>query len=270
MPLFSSKLELTSAASGSGVALADVRFIRGAFRTVANTGELNNIPVTQVEDKQIVWVEGSSQLYQATVTLADYVNSFTDTVSWSTFNGFGGSGGGATSLGELTDVSTGSLSNGQVLQYNASTGKWVASNVSGTGDISAVFAGDGLTGGGTAGSVSLDVLAGKGITLGNDGVNLDTGSAHFINAINNIATSGIFTQTGSYYSTTNNLQITGSLQINFTGLGDALNITSGSTEIFKFGNDGVLQFITQSIAPTAKVGGIYFDNNGHLWTGVVN
>jgi len=269
MPLFSSKLELTSAASGSGVALADVRFIRGAFRTVANTGELNNIPVTQVEDKQIVWVEGSSQLYQASVTLADYVSSFVDTVSWSTFNGFGG-GGGASSLGELTDVQTGSLANGQVLQYNSSLGKWVASNVSGTGDISAVFAGDGLIGGGTAGSVSLDVNPGQGINLNGGTVNLDTGSAHFINAINNIATSGIFTQTGSYYSTTNNLQITGSLQINFTGLGDALNITSGSTELFKFGNDGVLQFITQSIAPTPKAGGIYFDNNGQLWTGVVN
>ena len=46
MPLFSSKLELTSAASSSGVALADVQYIRGAFRTVANTGELNNISVT--------------------------------------------------------------------------------------------------------------------------------------------------------------------------------------------------------------------------------
>ena len=231
MPLFSSKLELTSAASGSGIALADVQFIRGAFRTVADTGELNNIPITQIQDGQIVWVEAASATYQATVTLADYVNTFADSVSWSTFSGFG-SGGGASSIGELTDVTTGSLSNGQVLQYNSSTGNWEASTVSGTGYISAEFAGDGLSGGGTAGSVSLDVDPGLGIALTTDGVSLDTGSSHFIDAISNLSTSGIFTQTGSYYSTTNDLQISGSLRFQYDGSTTPFAIDSGSQEVF--------------------------------------
>lgn len=269
MPLFSSKLELTSAASGSGVALADVQYIRGAFRTVADTGELNNIPVTQIQDGQIVWVESASATYQATVTLADYINTFSDSVSWSTFSGFGSSGGSSVSnLGDLGDVSTGSLSNGQVLQYNSSTGKWEASNVSGTGDISAVFAGDGLTGGGTAGSVSLDVDPGPGIQLTTDGITLDTGSAHFINAINNLANSGIFTQTGSYYSTTNDLQVTGSLTLQYNGSGTPFKIDSGSTEVFSVSGEGILQIISQSGIPTPVAGGIYRGNDNNIYIGI--
>ena len=266
MPLFSSKLELTSAASGSGVALADVQFIRGAFRTVANLGELNNIPVTQIQDDQRVWVEAESSTYQATVTLADYVNTFADSVSWSTFSGFG-SGGGASSIGELTDVTTGSLSNGQVLQYNSSTGKWEASTVSGTGDISAVFAGDGLSGGGTAGSVSLDVDPGLGIALTTDGVTIDTGSSHFIDAISNLSTSGIFTQTGSYYSTTNDLQISGSLSFQYDGSTTPFAIDSGSQEVFSVSGNGVLRIISQSSTPDAIEGGIYRGNDNNFYLG---
>ena len=69
--------------------------------------------------------------------------------------------------------------------YNASAGVWEASNVSGTGDISAVFAGDGLSGGGTAGSVSLDVSAGLGVNLTGGNVNVDTGSSHFTSGVGN-------------------------------------------------------------------------------------
>ena len=267
MPLFSSKLELTSAASGSGVALADVQFIRGAFRTVVDTGELNNIPVTQVQDGQIVWVEGESTTYQATVTLADYVNTFSDTVSWSVFSGFGSGGSGVSSLGALSDVSTGSLNNGDVLQYNASTGKWEGSNVSGTGDISAVFAGDGLTGGGSAGSVVLDVDPGLGILINSDGITLDTGSNHFINAINNIADSGIFQQTGSVFSTNAELEVTGSLTIDFNSADKAFSITSASLDVFSVLGNGVLQLISQSNTPDPIAGGIYLDNNNDLYIG---
>jgi len=219
----------------------------------------------KLTDGQIFWVNDTDELYQLTIAGSFPFNTYT----FSSFT-FGGGGGGASSIGELTDVTTGSLSNGQVLQYNSSTGKWEASSVSGTGDISAVFAGDGLTGGGSAGSVSLDVDPGLGMELTTDGITLDTGSTHFINAINNISNSGIFTQTGSYYSTENNLQVTGSLEINFKGVGEALSITSGSQELFKFHNDGVLQFVTQSTPPTARAGGIYFDSSGFLWTGVVD
>ena len=39
-------------------------------------------------------------------------------------NSGGGGGGGSTTLAGLNDVDLGTLSNGQVLMYNSTTGKW--------------------------------------------------------------------------------------------------------------------------------------------------
>jgi hypothetical protein len=146
MPSYSSKLVLSSAASSSGVAIADVEFIKGAFYTVAEYDDLADIPITRISDGQIVWVEDVTKTYQATITLANPPASFTDTVAWAEFTGFGGSGGGS-------------------------------------GDITSVIAGGGLTGGASSGTATLEVGEGDGITVGVGLVSLNTGSVHFAEGV---------------------------------------------------------------------------------------
>lgn len=155
MSSFSSKIQLTSAASASGIALADIEFIKGAFYTVPRFADLANISIARVANKQLVWVEDAASVYQATVVQPDFVTSFEPTVSWTEFSGFGGGGNG-------------------------------------TGDITSVIAGSGLTGGSFSGAATLNVGAGNGISVSADAVSLNTGSAHFQEGVEFVISSGSY------------------------------------------------------------------------------
>jgi hypothetical protein len=230
MPNISSKLQLTSGAISANTALADIQRIKGAFKvytsTVLNSTSVNYFSdgqIVYVSDsgslyKANVTLADYEYTFNDTVAFSEFsfnsgsfmsgsfdgVKTLTlfgqnlqgsDQISMSidlsalTGSG-GGGGGGATWIGDLLDISTASLDDGDVLAWNASANSWQPTNVSGTGDISAVFAGDGLSGGGTQGSVSLDVNAGDGIVLTASGVNVSTGSAHFVGGVQKIEIDG--------------------------------------------------------------------------------
>ena len=230
MPSISSKLQLTSAAISANTALADIQRIKGAFKvytsTVLNSTSVNyftNGQIVYVEDsgslyRANVLLADYSERFSDTVSFSEFAfesgsfisGSFDGThtltlfgqnlqgsdqismsIDLSALTGSAGGGGGTTSwMGQLLDVTTSSLDDGDVLAWNASANQWQPTNVAGTGDISAVYAGDGLSGGGTQGSVSLDVNAGDGILLNSAGVNVSTGSTHFTDGVSKLVIDG--------------------------------------------------------------------------------
>jgi hypothetical protein len=116
-------------------------------------------------------------------------------------------------------------------------------------DITGVTAGSGISGGATSGNAT---------------VSLDTGSLHFVTGSIDLH---IFQQTGSIFSTTNTIEVTGSLTIQRGTSGDALAIYSGASKTFSVTQEGTLRLATQSGTPTAVAGGLYLDSNYNLFIG---
>jgi hypothetical protein len=61
----------------------------------------------------------------------------------------------------------------------------------GGGDITAVFTSDeGITGGASSGNVVLELDPGDGIVLNSSGINVSTGSAHFVSGVQKVEIDG--------------------------------------------------------------------------------
>jgi len=114
----------------------------------------------------------------------------------------------------------------------------------------------------------IELIAGTGLegggTQGNVLIGLNTGSAHFITGVIDL---NIFQQTGTYYSTANNLQVTGSLVLRGDQSGNVLSVHSGSLKTFSITDTGVLEFRSQSNMPPPIAGGMYFDTDYNLHIG---
>lgn len=72
----------------------------------------------------------------------------------------------------LNKISNAGASSGDVLSYDGSALNWSPAATS-SGDITAVTAGDGLTGGAVSGNAILNIGAGTGIIIGTDNISLD-------------------------------------------------------------------------------------------------
>ena len=99
-------------------------------------------------------------------------------------------------------------------------------------------------------------------------VNL-TGS-FFLNEVDilqEIQNSGIFRQTGSYWSTTNNLKVTGSLNIELDGSQQFMSVNVNGVEKLKINTEGVLVFGAFDSPPTPVSGGMYYSSNDEFFLG---
>lgn len=119
--------------------------------------------------------------------------------------------------GEVTKIGQDTPSTNEVLTWNGS--KWVAAAVSVAGDIEGVTAGNGLTGGGTTGTVSLAIGAGTGIDVAADAISVDV-SDFMTNGADNY----IVTATGS-----DGMNAEANLQFNGSTLAVTGSMTVSST-----------------------------------------
>lgn len=192
MPSFSSKLQLSSTAQSNNIVLADIDRIKGAFKVYTST-TLNSTSVNYFSDGQIVYVEDSGSLYKATVTPANFIDTFTDSVSFSAFSFNSGSFVSA-SFNSSTSILT-------LFGENVPGSTRVSSSIDlstlsgggggGGGDITAVFTSDeGITGGASSGNVVLELDPGDGITVNSNGINLSTGSVHFTEGVQKVNLDG--------------------------------------------------------------------------------
>jgi|SRR5210317_309842 hypothetical protein len=192
MPSFGSKVQLSSAAQSSNIVLADIDRIKGAFKIYTST-ELNSTSVNYFSDGQIVYVSDSGSLYRANVSLANPPFSFTDTVSFSQFSFDSGSFVSASfDSGTSTLTLFGQDINGSTrVSSSIDLSSLAGGGGGGSGDITAVFTSDeGITGGATSGNVILELDPGDGILLNSNGINVNTGSAHFTEGVQKVTIDG--------------------------------------------------------------------------------
>lgn len=86
--------------------------------------------------------------------------------------------------------------------------------------------------------------------------------------VENVTTSGIFTDQGTYYSTTNDIQIKGNTQIELQNDQDKFEVLDNNQDdIVTVQNNGAVRLGIQSTPPQAIQGGIYYDISDEFFLG---
>ena len=194
MPFIGERLGLTTDVRNAGTtALLNIDFVKGAFKIYASA-DLVGISPNLFSDNQIIFVEDSGSLYKADVVPANFIDTFEDTVTFREFSFNSGSFTSASFDGTATLTLFGENLEGsdQVsmsVDLSALTGS--GGGGGGSGDITAVFTSDeGITGGSSSGNVVLELDPGDGIVLNSNGINVSTGSTHFIGGVQQVEIDG--------------------------------------------------------------------------------
>lgn len=207
-------------------------------------------------------------------------STFTLTVA----TGSGGGGGGVSSYADLTNVPSGILSSSaqftglgnvtisgsflpsanEAFDLGSDTARWRDLHLSG----SSIFMGGNLV---TIHEGALRVFEGASPTGSSLASNLSgsfTGSFKGDgSALTNITAAPFFAATGSRYVTIEDIEISGSLMLDFSEATPPLEIASGGITYVGVNGEGVAYFATRSSAPVVHKGGFYLDNNYNLYLG---
>ena len=192
MPFIGERLGLNTAVKNAGTtALLNVDFVKGAFK-IYESSDLVGISPNLFSDNQIIYVQDSGSLYKADVVPADFISTFEDTVTFAEFSFNSGSFTSASFDGTATLTLFGqNLEGSDQVSMSVDLSALTGSGGGGSGDITAVFTSDeGITGGASSGNVVLELDPGDGIVLNSSGINVSTGSTHFVSGVQKVEIDG--------------------------------------------------------------------------------
>ena len=132
---------------------------------------VNGVKLTSTE----YTATNGNQIILNTPAFADEVVEFHSYNVTSNYSG-GGGGGGASNLNGLSDVTIGTLADGQLLQYQSSSGEWENVNISSAGVVTSIVSNtsDIVSLSDSNGVVTIDVAVGAGGTWATDLVGINT------------------------------------------------------------------------------------------------